>query len=335
MRRFGIVVTVGKFGARAAAPSSKIRGLRSTGDRHPIDRLMVVKSPENTAARPAGGAELARRFDEDGYIVSRGLFSPEQMRDFIARIQSFEHQPGRADPLDQGGMRFYSDIFRTSDAIRRFITQPTLIDVVCAIAGPDLWVRWDQAVAKGPRSGVFAWHQDNGYNRLPQQHYQVWIALSEMRKDNGGLWLVPGSHKRRIAHARVANHFTAVGSERYDAPDSGRVFIEADAGDVVVFSSLTLHKTYENTTDKPRWAYVAEMMRITDFDPTIKPPYLVVARNGRPVCEFVDHLASSRDPRQIVKTLPLALRYRVLGPVARKVRAAVRGRRATGQEGKI
>jgi ectoine hydroxylase-related dioxygenase (phytanoyl-CoA dioxygenase family) len=187
-----------------------------------------------------------------------------------------------------------------------------------------LWVRWDQAVAKGPHSGVFAWHQDNGYNRLPQQHYQVWIALSEMRRDNGGLWLVPGSHRQRFAHARVANHFSAVGSDRYDAPDSGRVFIEAEAGDVVVFSSLTLHKTYENVTTKARWAYVAEVMCLGDYDPTVKPPYFVAARDGRPVSEFVDRLACSRDPRQIVKTLPLALRRRLAGPLWRRLRAAFR-----------
>jgi Phytanoyl-CoA dioxygenase (PhyH) len=267
-------------------------------------------------------AEQKRQFERDGFVVSRRMFSPNEMHDFIAEIQSFEGKSDKAEPLDQGRMRFYSDIFRKSELIQRFVTQRTLIDLLVPIAGPDLWVRWDQAVAKGPHSGVFAWHQDNGYDRLPQQHYQVWIALSEMRKDNGGLWLIPGSHKRHHPHRRVANHIVAVGSDRYDAPDSGKVFIEADAGDVVLFSSLMLHKTYENTTTKPRWAYVAEVMKLSEFDPTIKPPYFVAARNGQPVCEFVDSLACARDPLQIVKTLPLALRHRFGGPLVRRLRAA-------------
>lgn len=289
---------------------------------------MVEMTQEESAIDAHAVAALANHFARDGFVIARRMFRAEQMRDLIAEIQSFEHKADRAEPLDQGGMRFYSDIFRQSELIRRFITEPALIDFLARIAGPDLWVRWDQAVAKGPGSGVFAWHQDNGYNRLPQQHYQVWIALSEMRQDNGGLWLVPGSHKHRFPHARVANHFAAVGSERYDDPGSARVFIEADAGDVVVFSSLTLHKTYENVTAKSRWAYVAEVMRASDFDPTIKPPYFVAARDGRAVGEFVDRLACSRDPRQIIKTLPLSLRHRVLGPLARKLRAAVKARRS-------
>jgi hypothetical protein len=264
----------------------------------------------------------ARQFEKEGFVVSRRMFSPTEMQEVIAEIQGFEGRLDKAEPLDQGRLRFYSEIFRKSALVRRFITQQTLIDLLVPIAGPNLWVRWDQAVAKGPHSGVFAWHQDNGYDRLPQQHYQVWIALSEMRKDNGGLWLVPGSHKRHYPHRRVANHFAAAGSDRYDAPGSGKVFIEAEVGDVVIFSSLTLHKTYENTTTKPRWAYVAEVMKLSEFDPTIRPPYFVAARDGRSVCEFVDSLACARDPVQIVKTLPLALRHRFGGPLVRRLRAA-------------
>jgi Phytanoyl-CoA dioxygenase (PhyH) len=290
-------------------------------------RMSEVSTLERGSRTLARG-ELARQFDKDGYVVCRGLFNQTQMQDFIAEIQSFEQKSQKAEPLDQGQMRFYSDIFRKSELIRRFITKRQLIDFLVQVAGPDLWVRWDQAVAKGPHSGVFAWHQDNGYNRLPQQHYQVWIALSEMTQDNGGLWLVPGSHKRHLRHERVANHFEAAGADRYDAPDSGKVFIEAEAGDVVVFSSLTLHKTYENVTANPRWAYVAEVMQLGDFDPTIKPPYFLAAKNGQPVCEFVDTLACSRDPRQIMKTLPLAMRHRIVGPLSRKLRAAFKPQRS-------
>ena len=121
---------------------------------------------------------------------------------------------------------------------------------------------------------------------MPQPHFEIWIALTEMRKNNGGLWVVPGSHKVRQRHRFINSHMVAVDSDRYDAVDSGKVFIEADAGDVVIFSSLLLHKTYENTTERARWSYVAEVMKLGDFDPTIKPPYFVLARDGRSACEM-------------------------------------------------
>jgi ectoine hydroxylase-related dioxygenase (phytanoyl-CoA dioxygenase family) len=258
------------------------------------------------------------------------MFSANEMRDFIAECHSFEGKAkDRAEPNSKGSMQFYSELFRKSELIRRFVTQRTLIDFVAPIAGPDLWLRWDQAVAKGPQSGVFAWHTDTGYDLLPQPHFEVWIALSESRADNGGLYVVPGSHKQRQRHRRIDNHMVALDSERYDAADSGKLCVEASAGDVILFSSLLLHKTYENTTTNSRWAYVAEMLKLGDFDPTITPPYFVVARNGEPACEFVESLACARDPVQIVKTLPLALRHRVGKPLVKRIRAALKSSSAS------
>src|SRR5690606_40313037 len=51
---------------------------------------------------------------------------------------------------------------------------------------------------------IFQWHQDNAYNGLPVEHFQLWIALTETRNANGTLWLAPGSHKRgQLPHERV------------------------------------------------------------------------------------------------------------------------------------
>lgn len=270
---------------------------------------------------PTDEGQRAAQFERDGYVVSRGLFTPEEMRDFIQECQGFENKASeRTEPNSKGTMQFYSELFRRSESVRRFITQQTLIDFLVPITGPDLWVRWDQAVAKGPGSGVFPWHTDSGYDRLPQPHFEVWIALTKSTKDNGGLCVVPGSHKVRQKHRFVDNHMSAIGAERYDTDDSAKVFIEAEAGDVVLFSSLLLHKTYENTTENSRWAYVAEMLKLGDYDPTIAPPYFVAARNGQAACEFVDRLECAYNPVQLAKTLPLALRHRVGGPLLRRLR---------------
>lgn len=269
-----------------------------------------------------GAAERAQAFARDGFVVARGMFSPDEMQAFIAACQSYEGKAGGKEPNSLGTMQFYSQLFRKSALIRQFVCQQRLIDFIRPIAGPDLWLRWDQAVAKGPASGVFDWHTDAGYDLLPQPHFEVWIALSKNRSDNGGLCVIPGSHKRRTRHRRVGNHVVAVDAARLDLPDSGKTFIEADAGDVVLFSSQLLHKTYENVTTGSRWAYVAELLKLGDFDPTIEPPYFVAFRDGKPAGEFVDSLACARDPRQIALTLPLAIRHHVAGPLARRLRAA-------------
>jgi hypothetical protein len=284
---------------------------------------MTALELTQTSAEIPDPAARKREFERDGFTVFRRMFSPSEMHHFIAECQAFEGSWREREPNSKGQMQFYSQVFRRSEVIRRFVSQSALIDLLVPIAGGDLWVRWDQAVAKGPDSGVFDWHTDTGYDLLPQVHFEVWIALSENRKDNGSLCVIPGSHKRRRLHPhkRVGSHVVAVGSERYDAPGSGKTFIEADAGDVVLFSSRLLHKTYENTTTKTRWAYVAEVLKLTDFDPTVKPPYFVIARDGKPAGDLVDKLDCARDPRQILKTLPLALRHHVVSPLVRRLRS--------------
>lgn len=268
--------------------------------------------------------DAAQRFERDGYVVARGLFTRAEMAEFIAECRAFEGRNGkRAEPNSAGAMQFYSELFRRSARVREFLLQPSLIELLRPIAGGDLWLRWDQAVAKNPGSGVFPWHSDAGYSRLPQTHFEVWIALSQSRRDNGGLCVIPGSHRRRHRHRFVGTHMVADGSELHDA-DPARTWVEADVGDVILFHSDLLHKTYENTAGDARWAYVAEVLRLADWDPTIEPPYFVLARDGRPAGQFEPRLACARNPVQVARTLPLVLRRRVAGPLMRRVRALLR-----------
>jgi ectoine hydroxylase-related dioxygenase (phytanoyl-CoA dioxygenase family) len=262
------------------------------------------------------------RFQRDGFVIFRGVFTSAEMERFIVEVQRNDPKQQRGERLSAGAMRFWSNLFYTRKAIQEFITQPALIELLVPIIGPDFWVRWDQAVEKGPQSGVFPWHQDNGYNGLRFEHFQLWIALSEMTPDNGGLWLVPGSHKRRLPHRRVGNHLEAVGSEVYDAPDANKVFVEAEQGDVVLFSSLALHKTYENATTRPRWAYVSELVRSRDYDPTVARPYFNAARDGKPYPVFTDSLPGRRDPLQRLRALPWQGKQAVLAG-ARRIKDTV------------
>ena len=79
------------------------------------------------------------------------------------------------------------------------------------------------------------------------------------------------------------------------------VMVEADPGDVVVFSSRMLHMTTPNTTDAVRWAYVLEYMRLADVDPFVPGRRFVAARGGRSAPAFVDALASERSVRNRVR----------------------------------
>lgn len=234
----------------------------------------------STSTASSDSALLARRvaeYRERGFVHVPGVFTQAEVQAFTdAIVDAGARLPG-ASPLTRGAMVFYSNCFRHSPSLHGLVAHPLIVETVTALADDDIWIRWDQCVAKGPGAPEFPWHQDNAYNSLEDEHFQVWVALSPMTRENGGVWFAPGSHRRgRLRHVKDGTHFRcaeAVGDE---------VFLAAEPGDVVFFSSLLLHKTDPNTTDGRRWAYVLEYMRQRDFDPALDPPYLCVSEDRAP-----------------------------------------------------
>lgn len=233
-----------------------------------------------------------QEFKDLGFTVLRKFFSNEEIMEVFEEIQRAEPRKAGSSALDKGGLIFKHNLFYRSPYLQGFISQKKVIDFLREIIGEDIWVRWDQAVAKIPGAPEFPWHQDNGYNSLKQEHFQLWVALTEMTRGNGTLWLQPGSHKRGVLpHTREGSYAVCPGN-----PDQA-LCIEADKGDVILFSSLMLHRTSANYSHDIRWAYVIEYMSLDQFDPHIRPPYFIVARDGKPSPQFV-HLYRGRfDPR--------------------------------------
>ena len=134
-------------------------------------------------------------FKKNGYVFIKNFFSQAEVDALVADIKEASATKSDDDVLDKGNLKFHALIMHRSEKLRAFISQPKIVDFLKQFTGPDIWVRWDQAVEKKPGAGTFPWHQDNQYSGLKDQHFQFWISLTTMTADNGGLWVVPGSHK--------------------------------------------------------------------------------------------------------------------------------------------
>jgi ectoine hydroxylase-related dioxygenase (phytanoyl-CoA dioxygenase family) len=229
---------------------------------------------------------LQQTFDKNGYIFIKNFFSADEVKTLITEIQNTATEHASRDILNLGQLTFNSLIMHKSQKLREFIAQPKVVDLLTKFMGPDIWVRWDQAVEKGPGAVTFPWHQDNSYSRLKDPHLQFWISLTKMTKDNGGIWIIPGSHKKILPHAKVGCHTV------YQGKTENAEFISAEIGDIVLFSSLTLHATTPNITNESRWAYVVEYMKLEHVDPYISGPHLIIAKGGKPHLEYVKNLES-------------------------------------------
>jgi ectoine hydroxylase-related dioxygenase (phytanoyl-CoA dioxygenase family) len=217
----------------------------------------------------------------DGYVVVRGFLDEHGVRTLHAALEAAPERSSDPNPLTLGTMRFKSNLFYSHAGVRSFVCSDEVVALLAAHLGGDLWARWDQAVWKGPEAPEFPWHQDNGYTGLTAEHFQLWVALTPMNATNGGLVVAPGGHRRVTTHEWIGGHATMA------PPDDG-VVIDADPGDVVLFSSRLPHMTVPNRTMNTRLAYVVEYLPLGVADMTVEPPHLVVARNGVPEARFED-----------------------------------------------
>lgn len=226
--------------------------------------------------------ERAAEYAEQGFTVVRGMLSRADAVRFLAEVERCAVLDSNKAALNGNGIGFAGSIFLNSEFVRSVLARDDVVALVSAIAGGNLWISMDQAVTKHPGAPVFRWHQDNGYNRLKREHYQLWIALTPTRKQNGALRLVPGSHKRGL----LPHVYRGTGQMEVTEAIPSYVTIDADIGDVILFSSLTLHSTGPNEADSKRVAYVAEYMRLSDYNPLASAPYFVVAQAGTPIPHF-------------------------------------------------
>jgi ectoine hydroxylase-related dioxygenase (phytanoyl-CoA dioxygenase family) len=209
--------------------------------------------------------EQARQWNESGYFLLRDAFTADEVASLIAEIDPIQEQVsaflgtrpgGKAFIAEQGNIAFCPNLVLGSRRLREFCTHRVFRELGHDLIGPDVRLYWEQAVYKYPeRPRRFPWHQDNGYTYVePQQYVTCWVALTDATRDNGCPWVAPGLHLR----GTLEHWMTGQGWQCLEEPE-GAVAVEAPAGSVVVFSSLTPHQTGPNTSGSVRKAYIVQL----------------------------------------------------------------------------
>lgn len=181
-------------------------------------------------------------YDTEGYVLVRGLLDVPTVASLRAEAMRFD--AGR-------GLGVQVQLVHRSAIVREFVTHGPQIRYATAMLGRDVCFTHQQFVIKHPdpagaRTDV-PWHQDNGYGRLePPLDLTVWIALDECTRDNGCLWVLPGSHRLGLQRHDDRGALRAV------SVDEPGIAVPMAAGDALLFGSLLLHRSLPNTTQAPR-----------------------------------------------------------------------------------
>ncbi|REF35389.1 phytanoyl-CoA dioxygenase PhyH [Thermasporomyces composti] len=145
-----------------------------------------------------------RRFDEEGFAVARGLFSAEEvaeLRDEFMAMHAAGPIPGHFEPVPDAEdvLRAYPRIMhphQVNGVALRYLLDPRIRDVLTDLFGEEPLAAQSMFYFKPPGARGQALHQDNFYLRVePGTCIAAWLACDVIDRANGGLEVVPGTHR--------------------------------------------------------------------------------------------------------------------------------------------
>ena len=187
---------------------------------------------------------------------------------------------------------FIANCFQQEPKLRDFLFSDLMAEVCQATLGDTAYLFWEQYVVKGAEEGMkFSWHQDSGYVGYPDHrpYLTCWCALDDMTIENGTVHILPFSHsgiRSWVQHIREEGSNDLVG---YFGKDKGVAAI-VPAGSIVAFTSINFHSSGNNTTQKPRRAYLAQY----SAEPILSRDGSRLWGNAEPF--VVDGVSSARRP---------------------------------------
>jgi phytanoyl-CoA hydroxylase len=248
-----------------AEPEAEMR----IAPRHPRNTSFQWQSAASADRRRIVSDAQARQWDEGGYFLLEGAIPAETLAQVEAVIDPLEARMSEHLRRGQGAtgpsineadkITFTTHIVTKSEVVRAFAQSEPFVSLCADLVGPRVRLYWDQAVYKKPEPDrEFPWHQDNGYTFIePQQYLTCWVPLVDATVENGCPWVLPGLHLMgTLEHWSTPIGFQC--AEVQDRARHGAVPVEARAGDVVVFSSLTPHRTGPNLSTAVRKAYILQ-----------------------------------------------------------------------------
>ncbi|MCI3925093.1 phytanoyl-CoA dioxygenase family protein [Paenibacillus sp. TRM 82003] len=224
-----------------------------------------------------------RQFNEEGYVIVRGLFAEEELKELE---RAFEEIAGRtipghfepdlsaeaaADPLKRYPRVMHPHRF--DPVAMRYMLHRPVLDVLADLYGEDALAAQSMFYYKPPGSRGQALHQDNFYLKVePGNCIAAWTAIDPADEENGSLLVVPKTQSEDIVcpeEADARESFTT----HYVKPPKGAKAIPAvmARGDVLFFNGNLIHGSYRNKTkDRFRRAFIchyanASAARIATF----------------------------------------------------------------------
>jgi len=268
-----------------------------------------------TDTKPMLTDEQIAQWQRDGYLIVRGMFSAEEVAAITERFQGLadagEPIPGHWKPDLESDDLFkrYPRLMhphRFDDFAMRMMLKPEVGGALEQLLGEPARGCQTMFYYKPPGSAGQALHQDNFYLAVdPGVCIAAWTAIDPAEPANGGMYLVPGSHKLDVMCPDPEKFDGKTASNLVDPPKGMKAApAEMQPGDTLFFGGTVIHGSGRNrTTDRWRRSFISHYVPasathvnsnyfpIYDFDGR-EIPYEAAA-DGGPCGEALGQVANS------------------------------------------
>ncbi|GAB2872354.1 phytanoyl-CoA dioxygenase family protein [Streptomyces deserti] len=207
-----------------------------------------------------------RRYQEDGFTVVRGLFGSGEIDRLCAEFAALHAAgpvPGHFEPVPSADpLRACPRVMHPheiNDLARSVLLDARLRGVLEVLLGEEVLAAQSMFYFKPPGARGQALHQDNFYLRVePGTCVAAWIACDVIDRENGGLEVVPGTHRMDLFCPEEADAELSFARE-YVPPPPGLSPVPVDMapGDVLFFNGSLVHGSQPNrSADRFRRSFI-------------------------------------------------------------------------------
>ncbi len=277
-----------------------------------IPRMDPVLWSRPDAPGPVEETDLAA-FERDGFLAIDQLITPDEVEVYNRELERLTSDPDmRADarsivePTSQD-IRTVFEVHKISEVFARLVRDPRVVGRARQILGSDVYVHQSRINVK-PGFGAtgFYWHSDfetwHAEDGLPNMRtVSVSIALTENHDTNGGLMIMPGSHKTFLGCSGKTpknNYKKSLQMQDAGTPSAESLTKFADAHGIHLFTGAAgsatwfdcncMHGSGDNITPYPRSNVFivfnsVENEAVEPFAAPVRRPEFIGARNFTPV----------------------------------------------------
>jgi phytanoyl-CoA hydroxylase len=223
--------------------------------------------------------EQKKCWEENGFVLLDNIFTNEEMEEMseayddvfdLKKKQTYDMEAAwtgewRKEEKNKTVLSIHN-LQCHHQVFTKTITNKKLVDAVADCVGsPNVLLHHTKAHIKPPEKGTaYPAHQD--YHYFPYEKHSMvaaFVHMDDSDRENGGLYVFPGSHKNGpLKDVSPDPDFHYMEPSLFPAEKGYTV--NAKKGQVLIFSYLTVHASYPNTSSRTRRMLLIQMMAAED-----------------------------------------------------------------------